>query len=378
MKKKVVLASLFLLVSLCRAEVRYTVTDLGTLGGTNSYAMGINDNGQVVGGSYLTGNPTYDAGFPSESPITHAFLYDGTTMHDLGTLGGNSSTSYDINNNGQVVGASFITDGSAMHAFLYEGTTMEDLGTLGGSNSWAYGINNYGQVVGSSKTDGGVQHAFLYDGATMEDLGTLAGGTHSVAWDINDSEQIVGRSNIAIAGNFTSHAFLYDETTMNDLGALGGLSSSAYCINNSRQIVGSGIVSANTSHIFLYDGTTMHEIGNSAGIQLHYGINDSGVVVGGSRPNMFDNGYAFIYDETEGMLDLNNLISSNSGWELTSASDINSSGQIVGGGIIDGKHHSYLLTPIPEPCTIFLLGLGGLVLRRKRPSRTISCRNSLV
>ena len=41
----------------------YTVTDLGTLGGTSSYAYAINASGQVVGYSLLAGNS-----------VGHAFL----------------------------------------------------------------------------------------------------------------------------------------------------------------------------------------------------------------------------------------------------------------------------------------------------------------
>jgi len=38
------------------AVTPYTITDLGTLGGNSSYANGINDRGQVVGNSLITGN----------------------------------------------------------------------------------------------------------------------------------------------------------------------------------------------------------------------------------------------------------------------------------------------------------------------------------
>src|SRR5260370_791048 len=95
----------------------YSVTYLYTLGGSISYASGINNSGQVVGISYTTGDLAQ-----------HAFLYSGGAMTDVGTLGGSFSSAYGINNSCQVAGASYIIGDSARHAFLYSGATMSDLG----------------------------------------------------------------------------------------------------------------------------------------------------------------------------------------------------------------------------------------------------------
>ena len=111
-----------------------------------------------------------------------------------------------------------------------------------------------------------------------------------------------------------------------------------------------------------YSITDLGTLGGS--MSRAYSINDSGQVVGISY---FDEGlkrHAFLYDESMGMVDLNNLIPSDSGWLLSRAFGINSSGHIIGSGSINGEKHAFLL--IPEPTTLLLLSLGGFVLRKRK------------
>src|SRR5262245_58298297 len=56
-------------------NLRYTVTDLGTLGGSQSFAYAISDSGLVVGVSRIPGDSN-----------AHAFLYAKGTMTDLSPL----------------------------------------------------------------------------------------------------------------------------------------------------------------------------------------------------------------------------------------------------------------------------------------------------
>src|SRR3954467_15407004 len=85
---------------------RYEFIDLGTLGGLNSVAYGINSIGQVVGDS--------DRSIPN----SRAFLYSNGAMTDLGSLDGTSSFAKDINMSGQIVGS---TSAGGARAFLYSG-----------------------------------------------------------------------------------------------------------------------------------------------------------------------------------------------------------------------------------------------------------------
>jgi probable HAF family extracellular repeat protein len=82
----------------CFAQ-KYTVMDLGTLGGS-TYAYGINASGQVVGESCTT-DVCHAFRTAPNSPINPA-------TDDLGTLVGDAhSRAYGINASGQVVGVSY-------------------------------------------------------------------------------------------------------------------------------------------------------------------------------------------------------------------------------------------------------------------------------
>jgi probable HAF family extracellular repeat protein len=229
------------------AQPLYKVQDLGTLGGLST-ARGINNADKVVGGS------------STSDEFGHAFLYSGGVMRDLGTLGGSQSFASDINSTDKVVGSSNTNDfNQPERAFLYSGGVMRDLGTLGGSRSAANGINNTDKVVGFSLMSDDAAghaflgHAFLYSGGQMSDLGTL-GGSDSNAFDISDADKVVGISSTSDA--FTYHAFLYSDGVMRDLNSLipansGWTLTSAEAINGNGNIVGYGYNPDGLQHAFL-------------------------------------------------------------------------------------------------------------------------------
>ena len=94
-----------------RGEAQIAAIDLGTLGGTNSNAVAINDHGQVVGNSEL---------FPGET-VSHSFSWTAAGgMVDLGTLGGTNSNAVAVNDNGQVAGNSeLLPEETVSHAFSW-------------------------------------------------------------------------------------------------------------------------------------------------------------------------------------------------------------------------------------------------------------------
>jgi probable HAF family extracellular repeat protein len=183
-------------------ESMHQTTDLGTFGGSNSEAKGINDFGQIVGDADVIGDLHH-----------HGFLFAGGTLSDIGTLGGSDSTVNRINNGGFFVGASTLAGDTITHAFISAaGKAKSDLGTLGGNFSEGLDINASAAVVGHSFTAGGAEHAFFISGigGAMLDLNTLldasgANWTLTTAAGINDSGRIVG-TGVNPAGK--THAFL--------------------------------------------------------------------------------------------------------------------------------------------------------------------------
>jgi probable HAF family extracellular repeat protein len=358
---------------------KYTIVDLGTLGGTMSLGSAINEAGQVTGSSFLAGDtwihafrwdgttmtdlgtldvgPSYGLAINSAGQVTgrsdiagpteqgHAFRSDGTTMIDLGTLGGTTSEGRAINAAGQVTGGAYLPGDTLVHAFRSDGTTMIDLGTLGGRHSQGWAINAAGQVTGFSFLAAGNIHAVRSDGTTMIDLGTL-GGSRSEGFAINAAGQVAGYA--SLAGDTATHAFRSDGTTMIDLGTLGGGSSVGLAINASGQVAGySSLAGDSVWHAFRWDGTTMIDLGTLGSHCMVTGINTAGQVTGWCWLAGDVERHPFVALPGRAMLDLNDLIPTGSGWVLEDATAVNDKGRITGSGRVNGQRHAFLLTPEP-------------------------------
>ena len=130
--------------------------------GRSAIAHGINDAGTITGEFFAVPG------------VFHAFLYRDGTVSDLGTLGGTQSFGAAINNANQVTGTADTPNGGPRDAFLYAQGAMKDLGSLYGSGSAGAAINNAGQVVGfshgSSSGASAPTTATLWSGTKIIDL----------------------------------------------------------------------------------------------------------------------------------------------------------------------------------------------------------------
>ena len=361
------------------------VDDLGALPGVNqSLAGGISRNGLIVG---ISTNGELDP--LTAFPELRAVMWDSAhNIHDLGTLGGNSSASNQINSRGQVVGAALnavpedpdvatffygppfgLPAAQQVRAFLWENGTMRDLGTLGGNDAFASLINDAGAVCGFASTNAEINdttglpttHPFLYVNGQMRDLGTL-GGTVAMPGSfvdgpfgrvMNDQDHVVGTS--LLAGDEDRGAFLWRDGQMINLGSLGGNATDAYALNNNDQVVGRSRTTnlAGSHHPFLWENGQMIDLGVIAACTRGRAstINSRGEIAGGfsgcaADPDDRASFRGFYLQRGGAIVDVNTLVTPASDLWVDDISFINDTGLMVGVGILpDGSTRAVLLMP---------------------------------
>jgi probable HAF family extracellular repeat protein len=308
---------------LATASPIYTLTDLGTLGGSSAMASALNASGEAVGEMV------------SPSGFMNAFSFTASGSVNLGAGQANG-----INNAGQIAGTQQI--GSQTYATIWNNGIATK---AAGAGSYALAIDNAGNIAGML-VNNGQGNAFVTQNGTVIDFGTFGGGNWSAAYGLNNEGQAAG---YGMTANGAFQAFIWTPGQGYVLpGTLGGADSYAFAINDSGIAVGSSQTSNGFMHAFSSNGTSMQDLGTLGGSASYgYGINNLGNIVGYSwtAAGQMDG----FLEEGGVMYDINALLIDAPGWTVTELYAINDSNQVVGVGVLDGVEHAVLLTDPPPP-----------------------------
>jgi probable HAF family extracellular repeat protein len=305
-------------------------------GSFNSSASSVSDDGSVVVGSGTTASGQ------------QAFRWTpGTGMAALGNLPDGSlrqTWANDVSADGSViVGAGDPGTGQNKGFRWTEGGGMVSIGSLNGSTSYAaYGVSAEGSVVVG---DGGQQAFRWTQSGGIQGLGFLPGRSLSTAAAVSADGSVV----VGFGYNpwyYNKQAFRWTQSGgMLGLGLLPGGSDSwpSAVSPDGSVVVGTSSSSTSSFSVFRWTQSTgMVGIGNLPGRPAaHPGaVSANGSIIVGTNYSDNSNGdpRAFIWDAARGMRDLQSVLQTEyglnlTGWILQSASGISPDGKyIVGSG----------------------------------------------
>jgi probable HAF family extracellular repeat protein len=325
---------------------RYYIFDVGPIAGDLTLFR-LNQGGQMI----------WNSG-------GHAYLYQNCQSRDLGNLGGGQSIADGINNNGVVVGKSQQV-GGRWRAFSYSNGAIRDLG--GNANPLIFeeatAINFWGDVVGVESVQGTLAlTAVRYQNGAASPMARFlvippsgwANATNVI--DINDSEDVLGsvvQGGASTALLSTNFGYLWTK-----INGVPGLEFATFPFAMNRYghvagIAGQGITRAFISRDPASPATDLGTLGGT--LSGGSGINNYDWVVGWAEQTNGGGPRAFVHDGTR-MTDLNSVLWNGGGWLLREADAVNDAGQIVGSGSLNGQYHAFFLQPMPRapifnPCT---------------------------
>jgi probable HAF family extracellular repeat protein len=338
---------------------QYTFVDLGTFGGTTSFARAVNNLGQV------TGNAQQDTSQPAPRLIAFSWSPPEGPLVPLGVLPGsnNFSRGYAINDAGVIVGES---DNNTPQAFRWDPINgMTGLIRLLGDNfnGVAHGINNSGVIVGISGNGITSRPTQWSASGLPTDLGSIDGVNTSFgrAWFIHDSGTVVGFSadGINIAPKATMWLGGAGGQIINLLSLLPDSRSEAYAVNSNNVAVGYAVNGSTGGGTPIRRAVRWEVVGGVPQIQElgslgmtfseAMDIADDGTIVGLATNILGLSQAAWIYRNGT-MEDLNSVFTPPAGWVLTAANSINSRGDIAGWGSLNGSTRAFLLLAQPGAC----------------------------
>jgi probable HAF family extracellular repeat protein len=390
MIRKIYLATVCFYILAASSVMGATFQSLGDFSGGSFYseAADVSDDGSVI-----TGVGTTAAG-------QQAFRWTQSTgMVSLGNLSNSSfknSGAAKISANGSTIVGWGDTVGNgwnwyANKAFRWtQSTGMVSIPSLNGATySNSGGVSADGSVVvGTSGTQ-----AFRWtQSGGIVGLGYLPGHSTSSAEAVSDNGSvIVGTSGFEQAFRWTQSG------GMQGLGFLPGCNGSEpYNVSPDGSIVVGTCYSSSSNPAYRWTQSTgMVSLGNLPGMTTTHplGLTSNGsIIVGTSINSSFTHGDAFIWDAAHGMRNLQSVLQSEygldlTGWNLQSASGIMPDGNVIVGYGTNpsGQTEAFRvsLVTVPEPATLIQLGLATMVLgfvgiKRLRRRNVGDCPNFCV
>ncbi len=352
-------------------------TGLGDLPG------GLNFSSIAYGPRSISADGTIVVGYSSSGSGTEAFRWENGVINGMGDFPGGAldSAAFNMSADGSVV------VGRGHHELGYEAARwtqwggMQGLGDLPGGDyySRAMGTSYDGTViVGDSESASGLQ-AFKWTQETgMVGLGDLeGGGFRSLAWAASEDGSVIVGTGESENG---TEAFRWENGVMTGLGDLPGGGFRSIALNVSADgsvVIGQAQRGEELDEAYRWKDGVMVGLGDLPGGVVEstpFGMTPDGSIIVGS--GFTESGFeAFIWDETNGMRNLNDIMANDygldiTGWTALCARSISADGLTIAGvGTNPQGFQEGWIAHIPEPNTLSILVVGAVMLtnRKRRP-----------
>lgn len=296
----------------------FSVVEIDAGYGLESRAWSMNENGTVVGWSYL---PTY--------PNHSFFIWHGTGLPpELGHIPYSGKMSaQDINSHGDFV---VVSEGGSGQGWL---VTKGGITILAGpySNGMPYSINDEKTVVGYCNSENGINSPCMWKNDKVRFLCDLGHG--GVALQLNNSEVVVGELRESPSGK-TAAARWTNGSLETFSPPAAYYAARAFRVNSKGDAAGYLMGGGRSSDFFVWPADGEPEI---VGQGEAYGINDFGWVVGRAGENG-----AFLYSEGR-MHWLNDLV--NPSWAIVWPFALLNDLRVAGVARKDGIDRAVILVP---------------------------------
>jgi hypothetical protein len=254
---------------------------------TTTFVNGINDQGQLVGS------------FTDVSGVMRGFLLspDHQTYTVIIAPGSTYTTAIGINNNGEVIGLAYYLTRPTVYIRSADGAayTTFDIPQATGGMVYDLSLNNKRQITGFARTNGQFQSFYCTDSGASCVSFAIPGADTTWARSINDSGQIVGSAayGAAVRGFVADTSGRY---TLFDVPAA-TLSTAPTGISTNGQIAGYYVgVTGQHNFVRSADGSAYDSFDDPSvapGNSYAMGVNSSGTVAGYSTPS-FDKYQGFM------------------------------------------------------------------------------------